>query len=690
MKKEIINNFLTHILILIFYLILTLVVTYPLIVNFTTHLGADSGDGWQNIWNIWLSLKAFTEGRNPFYTDYHFYPLGTDLYFHTLSPINSFFAALLMYIGASSIVAYNIVIIINFILTGYAQFLLARYFKISFIISILVGILFTFGPYHLAHTGGGHFQQTSVQWFCLYILFFLKTLELKDNSSSWIAGIFLILVALSNWYDLIFLFLITAIILIGKSVRYSYILKNKKFWLELLKIPLIFTIFMGPLIIKMTYLRMTEEYAPGHSSWFWSSDLLTLFTPNKFSFWKDDFTSWRTWTANNVEASGYIGYGLLILSIVAFIRAYSYSRIFFIIGVLFALLQLGPYLHIEGKVFWDYPMLYRDLERYLPIIKFMGCPGRCALVTCFTFTILAGQTLTEIINKISPLRIMSIIVISSILIIEYLPGDYPITSFNIPQFYHNLARDKGNFTVLDLTDLPHRYYSQTIHEHPLISGHIARDNMKNRRFIQEDPVLGQIASTPGYKEKVLERIDSEISFDWGNGSPDPSIPSDHFEIIWKGRLKVPSSGFYRFRSDNDDGVELRIDGSRVINDWWKHHRRIYVQEKWLWSGEHDFELRYFEDTGPALVYLSWAKGDRPFEPIPHDAYLTPDSRPGLLGTYYKIYEKLVGTRQNAIDRLKQLNIKYIIKPKNARTSFEKLLQLPVIYQDNAINVFSIE
>jgi len=31
---------------------------------------------------------------------------------------------------------------------------------------------------------------------------------------------------------------------------------------------------------------------------------------------------------------------------------------------------------------------------------------------------------------------------------------------------------------------------------------------------------------------ALVRQDSEINFDWGTGSPDPSIPTDNFSVRW--------------------------------------------------------------------------------------------------------------------------------------------------------------
>jgi len=42
-----------HILVLAGYLLLTLVMTYPLAVHFTQAIPGDGFDGWQNSWNLW-------------------------------------------------------------------------------------------------------------------------------------------------------------------------------------------------------------------------------------------------------------------------------------------------------------------------------------------------------------------------------------------------------------------------------------------------------------------------------------------------------------------------------------------------------------------------------------------------------------------------------------------------------------
>ncbi len=78
-----------HSAVLLGYLLLTLMMTWPLILQFTTAIPGDAFDGWQNYWNLWWVKVALIERvQNPYTTDLLYYPTGVTLYFHTLNPFN--------------------------------------------------------------------------------------------------------------------------------------------------------------------------------------------------------------------------------------------------------------------------------------------------------------------------------------------------------------------------------------------------------------------------------------------------------------------------------------------------------------------------------------------------------------------------------------------------------------------------
>jgi len=104
---------------------------------------------------------------------------------------------------------------------------------------------------------------------------------------------------------------------------------------------------------------------------------------------------------------------------------------------------------------------------------------------------------------------------------------------------------------------------------------------------------------------VLERRDSAIDFDWGNGSPDEEIPADGFSARWT-RTASFEKGCYRFETVANDGVRLSIDGQLVLDDWnTKSSAARHTATLELETGDHDIVLEYFERSGKASVSLSW-------------------------------------------------------------------------------------
>lgn len=107
---------------------------------------------------------------------------------------------------------------------------------------------------------------------------------------------------------------------------------------------------------------------------------------------------------------------------------------------------------------------------------------------------------------------------------------------------------------------------------------------------------------------VLVRNDVTISFDWGLGSPDPSLPADNFSARWS-RSATFSAGTYRFYLRADDGVRLWVDGALLIDRWKEQSPTTYAANIYLAEGSHSLQLEYNELAGGATAILSWNRVD---------------------------------------------------------------------------------
>ena len=66
---------------------------------------------------------------------------------------------------------------------------------------------------------------------------------------------------------------------------------------------------------------------------------------------------------------------------------------------------------------------------------------------------------------------------------------------------------------------------------------------------------------------TLVRMDTNINFNWGTGSPDPSISADNFTVRWTGSVQPQFNETYTFYTTTDDGVRLWVNGQLLIDEW---------------------------------------------------------------------------------------------------------------------------
>ena len=103
---------------------------------------------------------------------------------------------------------------------------------------------------------------------------------------------------------------------------------------------------------------------------------------------------------------------------------------------------------------------------------------------------------------------------------------------------------------------------------------------------------------------VLVRNDSDVNFDWGYGSPAPSVQSDNFSARWV-RSVFLSGGDYRFYARADDGVRVWVDGNLLINEWHAYTGNTYSVPTSLSSGSHLVRVEYYEAAQAANIQVWW-------------------------------------------------------------------------------------
>ncbi len=93
-----------------------------------------------------------------------------------------------------------------------------------------------------------------------------------------------------------------------------------------------------------------------------------------------------------------------------------------------------------------------------------------------------------------------------------------------------------------------------------------------------------------------------VDFDWGFGSPVPSVPVDYFSATFERTYSFPQ-GYYKLNVLADDGVRVFIDSDLVIDEWHQASGIQYAATRWL-SGVHSIRIEYLELVGGATIRFS--------------------------------------------------------------------------------------
>jgi beta-glucosidase len=111
---------------------------------------------------------------------------------------------------------------------------------------------------------------------------------------------------------------------------------------------------------------------------------------------------------------------------------------------------------------------------------------------------------------------------------------------------------------------------------------------------------------------VLVRTDKRVYFEWAMGSPDSSIPVDHFSVRWTGKIVPPVSGVYKLGASTDDGLRLYLDGKLLIDSWFDRGATLdYVELKLEAGRAYDLRMEYYENEGWSYANLVWDVKERP-------------------------------------------------------------------------------
>jgi len=481
-----------HFLVILIFFVLTCFLTFPVIANFGDDLaGFFTGDPEHMLWRFWLMKFSLDNGIDPFQTNQIFYPDGVTILHHNI--FSTSIASLLLSF-LELIPTWNTIFFLGFIFGGYGCYLLANYFTRSFIPSIIAGIIFTFSIYHITHASF-HVGLLTIVWIPIYILYLFKISESRSIINPIICGVLLFLVTTSHFYYTFSITIFSVIFLVvflfkNKTIQNKIFIRNFSIALGL---GLGLSLFLFLPTMQSSTEQIIERPISEHIEYSLSlEDFLSPYALQTINFHSDfvlptsvfDFFG-QTYDIVDLERSVYIGFSIIILSIIGLVWfRLRFSFFWLLITGVFAILCLGPELKIfNGLTGLSLPYLL--FYEIVPGWDFFRVPARLIIIVTLAMAILSSFAIAGITKKyFSSINKSTIfgVLIAIIILVELSALPYPNSEvIPIPQIYDEIKSDTKNTAILEVpvggfgqmkrySDPIFQYY-QTYHEKPMIGGY---------------------------------------------------------------------------------------------------------------------------------------------------------------------------------------------------------------------------
>jgi len=230
-------------------------------------------------------------------------------------------------------------------------------------------------------------------------------------------------------------------------------------------------------------------------------DLVSFFLPNpNHPLAPDAIRAWLTPRPDQyLENVASIPLVALMVIAAAIGARWRPSRIWIAVTAAFALLALGPFVHIAGfNTHIPGPWAF---ARYLPIVRLARTPARLSIVVMLGVSMLFAAAVTHLGDRWPRQRRVLLLVVAVAMLFELLPAPRPLYSASAPAFYARIAQDPRNVTLMELpvgvrdgtssvgNFTARSQFFQTVHGKPLVGGYLSRVSRKRIAEVRQDALL---------------------------------------------------------------------------------------------------------------------------------------------------------------------------------------------------------
>ncbi len=487
------------------YLIIAIIVTWPLFPNFLTCFPSDGEDTNQTIHEIYLAIDNFKNFSSHYFDSSQFYPFGSYLY-HILSPLLSFSVAILYLITRHFIFSLNIFLILTMMLAAFFSYKLINYFCKDKIASFTGSLLFAFCTKQIIFLRGVY-QKFMTMFIPFFIYRYIKFLDEKKYSwrdTAILAGITLLL-----FFSEPYIFIMT-MLFIPIAEIWLFIKKRKEYFNinDILKRWGKIAVMLSPAAILSVYFIIMAEIkgfaTPNTIGWMGADfavlDPLSMIVKDKFNTIK--FPSSFEFI---LETNIYIGIGVFLIIIFACIIKKIYQnnnfKTIFYYTVMYFLFAFGPLLRVAGHNQFEYDTLKFNIPipsyfilHAFPFLRHFRHPSRFAIIAILFLAIIFAIALEALFSNFKKnTKNILIVLIGIFLIVDHLYIPIYLEKYDPPQVFQYLQKQpKGTMLYLP--------YSPMVADRYLFKANAIPHGMENHIFLyqnifEKDMIFGYTGRT---------------------------------------------------------------------------------------------------------------------------------------------------------------------------------------------------
>jgi hypothetical protein len=494
-----------HVAVLVAYAALSLVLTYPLVLRFGSHVPGDGIDDPALAWNLWWVKYALVDQQtNPFSCGWMFHPIGINLAYYTLTVLNGLLSVpLQMVLGL--VPASNLLLLSSFVFSAFGAYLLALYLiatitddaapekgrltstgrqSCAFLGAVFAGLVYGFSSSKLFYASLGQFNVASSQWIPLAVLYILKAGRDRSLRSSALAGLFFVLQAYAELtfasFLMVFLGLRVLVDLLrslrkqrrvrdeagppctGRPLPARVLVRN------LAVLAVVLFVGIAPILANMLPDMLKEgdfTTSGGGFADVFSADLAGYAVPTQLHPLMGEIAAALPFPHDKGQHL-FLGYGVTLLAAWGLWRGRRQPEVRFwgLSALFFLLLTLGPTLRVLG---WDssIPGPFALVER-MPFFKANRYPSRYSVMLVLSGAMLACIGLAQIMGRAArrsqslrrtarrhhtvPAAATTFGIVVLLFVLEHVSIPLPLSDMRVPGVYDRIEADPEDVAVLEL------------------------------------------------------------------------------------------------------------------------------------------------------------------------------------------------------------------------------------------------